>query len=102
MKSNWLKDMTADWVWAHTPCCREMTHLLSRGLDTRLPWSVRLRMALHLRFCLWCDRYSRQLRLVQHLARRLIERESADESRQLEPDAKARIREALRRDSDAL
>jgi len=102
MKKNRLKDMAADWVWANTPCCREMTQLLSRGLDTQLPWSVRWRMALHMRFCLWCDRYHRQLRLVQHLARRLVERDSADETRQLAPDAKARIRDALRRDSEGL
>lgn len=96
MKRNRLKDMLADWVWATTPCCREMTKLLSRGLDEPLPWSVRWRMALHTRFCLWCDRYRRQLTLVQHLARRMIERESADGSIGLEPGAKARIRSALR------
>jgi hypothetical protein len=101
MKSNRLKDMLADWVWANTPCCREMTHLISRGIDAPLPRSVRWRMALHLRFCVWCERYHRQLTLVQHLARRLVARESSDESIHLEPGSKERIRSALREGSTA-
>jgi exonuclease VII large subunit len=91
-----FKDKAAEWVWAHTPCCREVARLLSREQEAPLPWITRLRMKIHLRFCQLCQRYREQLQMVHRLVRGLAEREARDESEQLSDEAKARIREALK------
>jgi hypothetical protein len=41
--------------------CKEVTRLLSQGEDRRLGVFERIKLGLHLRVCIACARYSRQL-----------------------------------------
>ena len=86
------------WLSGILPTCRDMTRLISDGMDRSLPFHVRLRMHLHLRMCLLCERYKRQLSFIQQVLRkhedRLID---ADGSQQpsLSPEARHRIQHTL-------
>ena len=86
------------WPARILPTCEEMSGLISRSMDHTLPWHLRLRMRWHLRACLLCRRYRRQLSLLRTLLRthgwRLT---GSDEAQQpgLPPEAKARIQRAI-------
>lgn len=78
------------------PSCRDVSALVSQGMDGRVSWRRRLTIRMHLSMCSLCRRYERQLRLL---------REAADsygdpERNQLEPGlsepAKQRLRESLK------
>lgn len=43
------------------PSCRDMTRLISRGLDAKHTLLTRVQMRIHQRLCVWCARYERQL-----------------------------------------
>jgi hypothetical protein len=69
--------------------CREMTRLVSDGLERRLTWLERLALGAHLLGCRPCGRFRRTLRwLHRSLA-------SAPSDARLSPEARARIRRAL-------
>jgi hypothetical protein len=54
--------------------CKEVTHLVSAGLDRRLgPWE-RLRLRLHLAICDGCANFSRQMAFLREAVRRLADR----------------------------
>ncbi len=75
-----------------------MARLLSDSLDRTLPLHVRIRMYLHLRMCVLCTQYKRQLELLRKVLRKdgakLVE---ADRPQKpcLSAEAKERIRRAL-------
>ena len=52
-----------------TPRCREVTRLLSHGMDAPLPWHMRLRLRLHFTVCVWCERYACHLRRLRVFSR---------------------------------
>lgn len=76
--------------------CRDMSALLSRAMDERLPLAERWACQLHVLYCRACHRYLRDLRAV-----RAALREAADdlgESRSatpLPPDVSRRLKERL-------
>ncbi|MCS6288095.1 MAG: zf-HC2 domain-containing protein [Nitrospira sp.] len=85
----------------HSPLlftCRDMSHLLSDGMDRTLPFHTRLRMRLHLLICVLCRRYKQQLALIRNVLRKngttLIDDTRAN-APGLAPEAKARIQRAL-------
>jgi len=51
--------------------CRDAHVLLSEGRDGALAPLDRLRLRLHLAFCSWCSRISRQLQFLSDAVRRL-------------------------------
>lgn len=82
------------------PACDEMTRLMSQSLDRRLRLRERVTLWLHLRICLRCARYLRQIVVLRKLARRpsrpLIVEDSAPA---LTAEACERIKNALERKS---
>ena len=79
------------------PTCKELSELITQGLDTRLPLRKRIGMRLHLMMCTGCRRVEKQLRFLNDLVRRhfgAIEPEVGPESG-LSDEARARIRTAI-------
>lgn len=50
--------------------CRDVSRLLSRAQDERLPWLARAQVRAHLALCEGCDRFARQLDLLREATRR--------------------------------
>ncbi len=59
-----------------TASCKEVTQLVSQGLDRNLSLGERLKVRLHLFVCTHCANVSRQMAFL----RRAVARLSADES----------------------
>jgi hypothetical protein len=75
--------------------CKQVTRLVSQAMDAKLPWYQRLGIRLHLLYCVWCRRYTAQLRFLQRAAREMAG-ESADFSdSKLSSEAKAQMRKRL-------
>jgi hypothetical protein len=89
--TNWLTTRIVMWIAAHTPKCHDMTRLISQERDGPLPFGTRVRMWLHYRICVWCERYRDQLAL---LAKAL--HESHEHGHTLPDEAKERLKQALR------
>ena len=86
------------WLSGILPTCREMTRLISDGMDRSLPFHVRARMHLHLRMCLLCEQYKRQLSLIQQILRKHGDRLIDDDGSQqpaLSPEARNRIQDTF-------
>lgn len=77
--------------------CKEVTLLLSRSSDQRLPWWERLAVRLHLLYCEGCARFEKQLRFLRAAARRFAESAGSVANKGLSEDARRRIRAALPR-----
>ncbi|MDB6066419.1 MAG: hypothetical protein JWR26_2627 [Pedosphaera sp.] len=84
------------WVWNHAPHCNEMSRLASQSLDHPLPLKIRLKMRLHFLICIWCKRYSKQLRVLHHTARRVKENLTQVTRPGLSEEAKARMKARLK------
>lgn len=48
--------------------CREVSMLISKALDTQLPWRARLAVRLHLLICGACRNFQTQSRLLRRFA----------------------------------
>jgi predicted small metal-binding protein len=92
----YIRDNATDWVWNHTPCCREMARLLSKECETPLPLGLRIRMRLHLLCCRWCTRYRNQIRWIHRLIGSLGHRECEHGEDHLSEEAKEKIRAVLK------
>ena len=82
-----------------TPSCREMTRLLSEGMDRPLPLGIRIKMRLHFLICKWCERYKNQLVFLRQALRRdpdRFEGEVAASSKSLSQEAKDRLKQVIR------
>lgn len=51
--------------------CKDVTHLVSQGLDRRLSPGERLRMRLHFLICRGCTRFQQQMQFLRVAVRRL-------------------------------
>jgi hypothetical protein len=97
---HWLKTKVSGWFWSLTPACKEVARLTSEGRDRPLPLGLRLRLGLHRAFCQWCARYARQLDLVHEASHLFPERVDQIEQPNLDSDAKARMKRAIREAAD--
>lgn len=50
--------------------CREISALVSRGLDKPLNWRERLEIRLHVAMCSSCRNFQRQTQFIRKAARR--------------------------------
>jgi hypothetical protein len=48
-----------------TPKCREVTRIVSQGMDVSLPLLMRVRLRLHYLACCYCRRYAGQLYYIR-------------------------------------
>ncbi len=51
--------------------CKEVSRLVSQGLDRRLGFGERLRLRVHLAICKGCANYSRQMAFLRRAVARL-------------------------------
>ncbi|HEX8179167.1 MAG TPA: hypothetical protein VF525_06435 [Pyrinomonadaceae bacterium] len=83
------------------PACKQMTVLMSESLERPLTLAERVQLRLHLWVCIWCVWYLEQLQLLRATMR--ARPEAADDSAasplRLSPDARERIKRALRPES---
>jgi hypothetical protein len=56
--------------------CKEVTRLVSQGLDRRLGWFERLRLRLHLAICDGCTNFKKQMDFLRRALRELGSRTS--------------------------
>ncbi len=75
--------------------CKEVSLLLSRACDERLPWRVRLAVRVHLYYCRGCRRFAKHLQFLRVSARRFTERLDAASQHVLSEAARRRIRTAM-------
>jgi len=81
--------------------CKEVTRLVSESLERQLPWRQRIGIYLHFVVCRYCTRYRRHLLYMRRLMR--LRREALDQTEpneqtpRLSPDARERLKDALRR-----
>ncbi|TFG83171.1 MAG: zf-HC2 domain-containing protein, partial [Chromatiales bacterium] len=54
--------------------CREISALVSRAMDTRLPFGERVRVRLHLAICSACRQFSRHMQILRRATRQLRQR----------------------------
>jgi hypothetical protein len=55
--------------------CKEVTRLVSRGLDRQLGFAVRVRLRVHLAICDGCTSFSKQVAFLRKAVRELGSRQ---------------------------
>ena len=94
--TNWWKTKLVMFIATHTPKCHDITRLISQSMDGPLPLRTRIAMRIHYLICVWCERYRHQLTLL-HKALKSVPSQGAEAMRgSLPPDARSRIRVAMR------
>ena len=92
---DWLTTKLVTFIAKLAPRCREVTRLLSQGMDRPLPLRTRVALWLHFTVCDYCLRYARQLKFVRQVSRELPQRGVGRSAVTLPEAAKARLRRAL-------
>ena len=77
--------------------CRQATRLVSRTMDTKLSWTSRLWIRVHLLYCVWCRRYAAQLQFMRRAARN-ASNEPLDGLAKLSNEEKEQMRVRLQQD----
>ena len=92
---DWLTAKLVSLIANFTPKCKEVTRLVSQGMDRPLPLRTRAALRLHFTVCDYCLRYAKQLKFLREVSRALPRR-GVDRSTVTLPEAtKARLRQAL-------
>ncbi|MDC9729497.1 MAG: zf-HC2 domain-containing protein [Methyloprofundus sp.] len=73
--------------------CKQIVDLVSQGMESKLPWSIRMEVKMHLLMCKNCYRYAKQLKFMQSELK-TIENNIADTA--LTETAKKRIQQSLK------
>ena len=60
--------------------CREVTRLVSQGLDRRLGFGERVALRVHFAICGGCKNFDRQMKLLREAVRQLGEAEGQPEA----------------------
>ncbi len=76
--------------------CEEADRLMSDSLDRQLTWSERLALKGHQAVCRGCRRARRQLLILQQAIRKSLDIAAAAGDQTLSPEARDRIRQALK------
>lgn len=77
--------------------CREASRLASTAVDQPLSFVRRVELRMHLSMCAACRAYRRQINAIDRLVRGRTARIEDDHEIRLDPEARRRIAEALRR-----
>ena len=73
--------------------CKQITELVSKNLDTVLPWYQRLGIRLHLLMCKTCHHYAEQIGFIH---RAVTEIDKRSQAVKLPDEVKKRIAEKLK------
>lgn len=80
--------------------CKEVSRRVSESMDRNLPLYQRMLIRMHLMMCKYCTRFRRQVMMLREFCRsRRLDEHVLDSAATLSPDARERIRKALRSSS---
>lgn len=94
--TNWWKTRLVMLIAKHTPKCHDITRLISESMDRPLPLRTRISMRIHYRICVWCERYRDQLGFLREALHSCPEQGVEKKCNGLPPDARSRLKIALR------
>lgn len=77
------------------PSCKDISALISRGMDQQLPLHKRLSIRLHVSICKFCRRYEKQLHLIQEGVGHYANPDENAVTKALSTEAKVRLQQAL-------
>lgn len=80
--------------------CHDISKLISRSLDERLPWRQRLAIRVHLLYCKWCRRFAAQARTLRAVTAQYADRLAATFEDRLTPEQRAQILQNLKPSPD--
>jgi len=80
--------------------CNEISKLISRSMDERLPWRQRLAIHVHLLYCKWCRRFSKQTKAIRAVTVQYADRLAATFEDRLSPEQRAQILQNLNPPAD--
>ncbi len=89
--TNWWKMKVVMFIAEHTPKCHDITRLISQSMDRPLPLHTRVKMWIHYRICVWCERYRDQLGFLRETLH------SCPGQGALSRDARMRLKAAVRK-----
>src|SRR5205823_12881944 len=95
-RRNWFQLPTVLLLSRFTPTSPEVIRILSLGMDKELPLLTRMKLRIHFLMCSFCQRYMKQLKYMRQVAREFPEKIGDVSDATLPPDAKERMKEALR------
>ena len=75
--------------------CRQVTRLVSKSMDDRLPWHQRLAIRFHLLYCVWCRRYAAQIQFLRKATKALAVESTEASTPKLSVEAKEQMRKRL-------
>jgi Putative zinc-finger len=75
--------------------CRQVTRLVSKSMDDRLPWHQRLAIRFHLLYCVWCRRYAAQIQFLRKATKALAVASTEASTPKLSVEAKEQMRKRL-------
>jgi len=75
--------------------CRQVTRLVSKSMDARLPWHQRLAIRFHLLYCVWCRRYAAQIQFLRKATKALAVESTEESTPKLSVEAKEQMRNRL-------
>lgn len=81
--------------------CKQISELVSKSMDVKLPWYQRLAVRFHLLYCRACIRYRRQLRNLRKTLSQCFHDDEEDcpsPRGGLSDESKRRMKERLRRE----
>lgn len=91
-----LGRIAVGFVCATTPRCREMTRLISMDREVPVGAITALRMRMHYKVCVWCERYRNQVALISELSKEFSESDHGAPG--LTEEARERIGDAVKKD----
>ena len=77
------------------PSCRDISQLISDGMDRHLPLRKRLSIRLHVSMCKYCRRYENQMHLLHEGVGHYADPEVNVVEKSLSPAAKEKLEKAL-------
>ena len=77
------------------PSCRDISQLISAGMDRNLPLRKRLSIRLHVSMCGFCRRYEKQLHLLRDGVGHYADPDANVVEKSLSPAARARLEKGL-------
>ena len=76
--------------------CHDVSQMVSRSMDARLPLRHRLGVRMHLLMCRYCSLFSRQLVMLRKMSRHIDDDMEAPCTDKLSDEAKERIKKTIR------
>jgi hypothetical protein len=91
-----LGRIAVGFVCATTPRCSEMTRLISMDREVPVGAITALRMRMHYKVCVWCERYRNQVALISELSKGFPESDHGAPG--LTEEARERIGDAVKKE----